>query len=298
MASMTIRDVQPERDAGPLAELIRASQPTAIITPASWLHTQLATPERAQARTWVAEVDGEVVGRSLAFLNFFGGTSARIYVIVHPEHRGRGIGAALFELAHEHADTLDPTALVTDFYETTEGVRFANARGFAETRAEQLSVLDPRTVTERPSAEVRSLVDADLRDAHRIDETTSADIPQHEPITEIPYDEWEQWVLNEPLFQRDGSFIAYADGEAAALSLLAADLESGRATNMYTGTLGEFRGRGLGLAAKLASIHWAAQQGVTQMFTTNDEANAPMLAINRRLGYAPAGRRVEFSRTA
>ena len=30
------------------------------------------------------------------------------------------------------------------------------------------------------------------------------------------------------------------------------------------------------------------------MVTTNDETNASMLAVNRRLGYAPAGRRVEY----
>jgi len=29
------------------------------------------------------------------------------------------------------------------------------------------------------------------------------------------------------------------------------------------------------------------------MATNNDETNAPMLAINRRLGYRPSGRRVE-----
>jgi RimJ/RimL family protein N-acetyltransferase len=62
------------------------------------------------------------------------------------------------------------------------------------------------------------------------------------------------------------------------------------------GTLAQFRGRGLGTAAKLATIQWAAANGITQMFTTNDEANAPMLAINRRLGYTPAGRRVEYVR--
>jgi hypothetical protein len=32
------------------------------------------------------------------------------------------------------------------------------------------------------------------------------------------------------------------------------------------------------------------------MTTENDERNAPMLAINRRLGFRPAGRRVEWLR--
>jgi RimJ/RimL family protein N-acetyltransferase len=63
---------------------------------------------------------------------------------------------------------------------------------------------------------------------------------------------------------------------------------------MFTATGREYRGRGLALAVKLASTRWAAENGITQLVTTNDETNAPMLAINRRLGYRPAGRRVEY----
>ena len=63
---------------------------------------------------------------------------------------------------------------------------------------------------------------------------------------------------------------------------------------MFTGTGREYRGRGLALAVKLASTRWAREHGITQIVTTNDETNAPMLAINRRLGYEPAGRRVEY----
>jgi GNAT superfamily N-acetyltransferase len=294
---MTIRDLTPERDAEAIAAIIREVWPTSMATPASTAHELGSLPDRAHPRSWIAEIDGAVAGWASAFLNFFGGNAANVSVSVSGAYRGRRIGSALYDAALDHALSLKPPELLATFYETPEGVRFAEARGFRETRAEQLSVLDPNAVDEQPAAKVRALTEANLRDAHRIDETTSRDIPAHEPITAIPYEEWEQWVLGGPTFQQDGSFIAYTeDGEPAALSLLTADLESGRAMNMYTGTLREFRGRGFGMAAKLASIHWAAEHGITQMFTTNDERNAPMLAINRRLGYAPAGRRVEFSR--
>jgi RimJ/RimL family protein N-acetyltransferase len=96
------------------------------------------------------------------------------------------------------------------------------------------------------------------------------------------------------MFAADGSFVAFADGVAAAVSLVIADIPSGRAHSMFTGTLRAYRGRGLALAAKLASIRWAAANGIAMMATANDETNAPMLAINRRLGYRPAGRRVEW----
>ena len=77
-------------------------------------------------------------------------------------------------------------------------------------------------------------------------------------------------------------------------SLLLANFDWGRAVSMFTGTSREHRGRGLALAVKLASTRWAAENGIALLVTTNDEANASMLAVNRRLGYAPAGRRVEY----
>ena len=226
---MTIRDLEPERDAEAMAALIRDVNPSAGITAASWLHGQLTTPERARDRTWVAEVDGVVAGRSLAFRTFFGGNSAKIFVAVGTPFRGRGIGTALYELAVEHALSLS-SDLVTDFYETPEGIHFAEARGFRESRAEQLAVLDPRTVTERPTVEVRPLTVADLHDAHRIDDIATRDVPSHVQHEEISYAEWAEWVRGEPLFAREGSFLAYVDGGAAASSMLTADPESGRAT--------------------------------------------------------------------
>ncbi len=47
------------------------------------------------------------------------------------------------------------------------------------------------------------------------------------------------------------------------------------------------RGRGLGLLVKQRSLAQAAAAGITRVMTQNDETNAPMLAINRKLGYTP-----------
>ena len=47
---------------------------------------------------------------------------------------------------------------------------------------------------------------------------------------------------------------------------------------------------------KRASLRWAAENGIRAVWTTNDETNAAMLAINRRLGYVSRMRRVEYLR--
>ena len=62
--------------------------------------------------------------------------------------------------------------------------------------------------------------------------------------------------------------------------------------------LGHETGSLLARLVKLAALRWASENGVTSVWTTNDETNAPMLAVNRRLGYEPRLRRVEYLREA
>jgi GNAT superfamily N-acetyltransferase len=294
----SIREIDIERDAPHLVELARATSPTAVINVASMVHRLLTVPERAQARGWVAEVDGRVVGRVDCFLNLFETSSriANLPIAVREEQRRRGIGSALYEIGLDHARAIGAEQLIVTFHENEAGIAFAKSRGFAEVRTETESSLDPRSVVERPPAglDLQPLTTADLHLAYEVDMEATADMPATEPFEGMAYAEWEEHVLRHPLFAPAGSFIVVVDGDAAALSLLTADLESGRAMNWMTGTRRAYRGRGLALAVKLASIEWAAASGITRMLTLNDATNAPMLAVNRRLGYAPIGRRVEW----
>jgi GNAT superfamily N-acetyltransferase len=292
-----IRPLDAARDAEDVVALVRACAPFGLVGVDEWRHRQEAIPERVRLRHVVAEVDGHVVGDGQASYSFIGPpTTVWTTVRVLPEHRRRGIGAALFEAVRAHVVSLAAPVVLAQFDESRDGVRFASARGFAEARAEVWSVLDPRTVADRPDASVELVParDLDPRDLHRVDEEATRDMPSHDAIESIDYEEWLGFVWRYPFFSKDGSFGAVVDGELAAVSFLLADPAQGRAINMFTGTASRFRGRGLALAVKLASTHWAAAQGITQIATTNDETNAPMLAVNRRLGYRAAGRRVEY----
>src|SRR4051812_14130311 len=55
----------------------------------------------------------------------------------------------------------------------------------------------------------------------------------------------------------------------------------GRAVNDMTGTLRDYRGRGLAQLAKRATLVNAAKRGVELVSTDNDETNAPMLRTQR-----------------
>lgn len=296
MASMTIRETDSARDVDALVELMREESPWTAINRAAWLHREASVPARARLGAWVAELDGEVVGESWALKTWWIEGPAALNVAVLKRHQGKGIGSALYERALAHAEQLAATRIMAGFLETPRAVAFAQARGFEEERAARISIVDPHTLDAEPEADVRPCSQVDPKVLWRIDEAVTPDVPGHGNPSHMPFDEWREFVIERPLYQPDGSFVAYADGEPAAISLLAADLETGRAVTIITGTLREFRGRGLGLAAKAASLRWAGANGVGYISTINDETNAPMLAINRRLGFEPAGRRVEYVR--
>ncbi len=56
---------------------------------------------------------------------------------------------------------------------------------------------------------------------------------------------------------------------------------------MMTGILRSHRGRGLSLALKLAAITFARESGVQWLRADHHPANAPAIAMNRRLGFVP-----------
>lgn len=294
---MTIRELDPGTDAQDVVAVFLASEPLIVSNAEEWAHRHLSIPPRAQKLERAAIVDGRLVGFVQARRDFFSsGDVGRIGVNVHPNYRHRGIGSELYDIGVMHLRSLGVARLASTFTESPDGVRFAKARSWREERAEVLAVLDPRDVGAIPvvTAVIKPVRDLDPHEIHRVDEETTRDVPALETIESIPYDEWRAFVWDNPLFTHDGSFGALVDDRVAAISLLLANVDAGRALSIFTGTTREYRGQGLALAVKVASALWAAEHGITQMITTNDQHNAPMLAVNNRLGYKPAGRRVEY----
>jgi GNAT superfamily N-acetyltransferase len=294
---MVIRRFDAEGDSADVAGLIRLTNPAATVTADSWRRFVTALPPSLELLSLVAVEADRVVGHAAAYRSPMTADAASVSVAVHPDRRQRGLGTALYEPCIQHALALAPLVL-TEFFESEAGIQFAHRLGFEPARAEAVAALDPSTVDEPLpiELEVRPLRDVDPHVVFELDEETTVDMPHTGELERPPFEEWETLVWNHPLLMHEGSFVAVVDREAAALSLLLADLESGRATNMYTAVRRGFRGRGLALAVKLASTRWAAEHGVTRIVTRNDETNAAMLAVNRRLGYRPLGRHVEYVR--
>jgi GNAT superfamily N-acetyltransferase len=275
-----------------------------------WIETH---PERSRFRTWIAETGRKIVG--FAFARFHWSMSAEgvtwLWAGVHEPARGRGLGARLYETAEAHLLAHGAKKLETFAIAGSAGQAFAEAHGFRETRTETMLRLDPRTadVSDLPGLEARAAADgfrleplralADRpRDLHALYAATAADIPADDPEDDIPYEDWERQDMHDPELSWDGSRVVLHGDRPVALAFLLVNEELGVARNEMTGTLAEYRRRGLARLAKLAAIRWARDNGIRELGTANDGQNAAMQALNERLGYRVAYVRSFLSRPA
>jgi GNAT superfamily N-acetyltransferase len=289
-----------ESDAVAIVRLTAEANPNMVMTAESWLHQRRTEPARVHRLQLVAEVEGEVVARAQAGLEAHTKVPGAAFgsVIVDPANRRRGIGSALLERLERHLDELEAATWTTTIFENDDGVAFARRHGFRDERSAVSSAVDPRTV-ELPLPQGVTVVptgELGPEAVFEIDSVGMLDEPQPNAPAPVPFAEWRTQFWDEPSFTTDGSFVAVANRTPAAIALLYIAPELGRAANAFTATLPQFRGRGFALAAKIATMRWAAANGITRVSTANDDTNAPMLAINARLGYEPLGRLLTMRR--
>jgi GNAT superfamily N-acetyltransferase len=94
----------------------------------------------------------------------------------------------------------------------------------------------------------------------------------------------------------EGSAIVLSGDLPVALAFLEVDEPANIAANEMTGTLPEFRRRGLARLAKVATIRWAAEHGIAAIQTGNSHENPGILALNARLGYRPVATETHYLR--
>lgn len=103
---------------------------------------------------------------------------------------------------------------------------------------------------------------------------------------EESYERWRNNFRIDPHMDPAGWILA-VDGERwVALSSVVRREDGGFFTG-FTGVEREYRGRGLALATKVVALEYARSAGAREIFTSNHSVNAPMLAVNRKLGYVP-----------
>jgi GNAT superfamily N-acetyltransferase len=251
----------------------------------------------------VALLDGELVGWSWADFEteFKEEGIGSILIAVDVGHRRRGIGGQLYKLAEEHLVKHGAHKLVSYCVRAKDSaaLNFIGRRSFRKRRLIKAWVLDPQSANldELASLEGTKAKEgfhlAPLRDlrnrSHELFDLyslTLRDAPSDDEIGPR-YRDWKRTLWDHPGLDHEGSFNVLKGDRPVAFAWLATDREGRRATNVMTGTLSEFRGRGLARLAKMASIRWAAAAGIAAIYTDNDSTNVGMLALNESLGYQP-----------
>jgi GNAT superfamily N-acetyltransferase len=301
---MNIRPARLDTDCQGIADVVNAFEtaPIPLDMVQQWFE-QTAPGRITQRRVAVNDQD-EVIGYSVvAHETWSPDHHFYLWVGVDPQWRGNRIGTALYADAQAFLQTQGATHLTSEVRDDEPIAQgFAQRRGFTKVRHHFASVLDLTAFDETPYQSVIPTLQAagicfsslanfqDSQEArrklHEVNTITDLDIPGWEGPG-ISFAEFEHWVCGSTWYRPEGQLIALDGDQWVGMCTIQLRPESQRAYNVHTGVLRSHRGRKLALALKLVAIRYARSHGVQTLHTNNDSFNAPMLAINRKLGYRP-----------
>jgi GNAT superfamily N-acetyltransferase len=209
--------------------------------------------------------------------------------------RGRGIGGTLLEriraAAGEHGkrairlEVVEDDAASRRFLERRDFVVVTRSQAFElDVAAADLPPADPP-----PGVRLTTLAAEPglAKSVYRVAREASADVPG--ATGELaPFETWRALELDGPESVGAGQHVAVAGDEAVGYAIvLYSESEPGVGWHQMTGTARAWRGKGVASAVKRAAALAARDAGLHVLRTSNEERNAAMLAINRRLGYRP-----------
>jgi RimJ/RimL family protein N-acetyltransferase len=151
--------------------------------------------------------------------------------------------------------------------------------------SERLRSVELQGIVIRPYAEIN---DNDKeRRLWRIFEDSEADVPHAVPYRKRDFEEWKR-SFESPSLDTD-TYVVALDGDefVGVTGLVQPGGKDAPAMPLITGTVPAWRGRGVAMALKCAAMEMYKERGVPALVTGNARENAPMLAINKRLGFEP-----------
>lgn len=284
--------------------LRRAVNTDWLYTPRGVIHHARAIPAGARVGRWKAEVDGAIVAYAETGLEWVSSVEGDAFLIllVDPGHRGRGLGGALWKEVERHLMTIGARKCSGRSREDEISRAFARGRGFSQTASNTSSTVDPRNVETASSipesVEIHTLgaCASRLPELYEVDLEVGRDEPGEFDFQATTFEDWTTLIWEDPDIDHELSIVATVRGEIAGFTLLFADRATGQAANGFTAVRRPFRGRGLATLLKRASLTRAAEAGITRVLTQNDDTNAPMLAVNRKLGYQPFAESLSWKR--
>ncbi len=199
---------------------------------------------------------------------------------------------------------LGATTLVTEVWDDhPDALQFAERRGFAIERHTFQSVLnldgvDPDRLLEAETLKllenggVRFLTLADEpgeeseRKLYELYKETLSDIPGY--MGEVPdIQEWRKWYLMPEGYAPERVIIAADGDDYVGVTNVLHNRQTNGMYHEYTGVKRSYRGRKIAQGLKIKAVLLAKERNAAYIRTDNDSMNAPILRINRNLGYKP-----------
>ena len=275
---MEIRIVKPE-DAGAVVRMANRIDTTSLQT-AQTFRALLERGAPEGTERLVAEVDGAIVAWAPSGVHADG--SGWLWIGVDTAHRQQGIGTALYDRIEARLGA----RLLRTSANDADGRGFLERRGFVRANVLSLLALNlEHTELPEPTAETLPLRAVEIGSIRTLYSEGHDDVASASPRAPFTDESFQREVVDAELVDRDVSSIVVEHGAPVAFTLVLANHEDGRAETQMTTVRRDRRGRGLAFAVKVGSLHRARAAGLRTMLTANDLGNAPMLAVNRKLGF-------------
>jgi GNAT superfamily N-acetyltransferase len=271
-----IRIVSPE-DAAEIVRMANRIDTTSLQTARTFRALlERGAPEGTERL--VAELEGAIV--AWAPSGVYADGSGWFWIGVDAAYRRRGIGTALYRRieARLGARLLRASAMDDD------GRRFLQRRGFVRTNMLSVFARELGELPE-PTIETLPLSAVEIGSIQQLYAEGHDDVPSESPRAPYTAERFQREVVEAELVDRNVSSVVVEGGEPVAFTLVLANHEDARAETQMTAVRRDRRGRGLAYAVKIGSLHRARAAGLRTMLTANDVGNAPMLAVNRKLGF-------------
>jgi GNAT superfamily N-acetyltransferase len=233
----------------------------------------------------LAERDGKVIGNGFSDESNETGRAAIVPRVVAGARR-QGVGTALLLALAEHAvaQGYDPAGCTVD---DAGSVVFAGKFGFAEVsrQVEQVRKIGTEPWPAKPAGyEVVSVAERPELWPLAYDQVALPTFPDMDvpSLLNVSAHDWATEWLTDP----EAMFVAVADNQPIGVAGLLLDPDKPeRAEVAYTGVRREWRGKSVAATLKRTSMAWAADHGITDIYTWTQQGNANMRALNEHLGF-------------
>jgi GNAT superfamily N-acetyltransferase len=226
----------------------------------------------------------------------------RIWLTIDVVHRRRGYGKQFYDFLAHQASEYGAKEFISECKDNdSDSLVFAQNRGFEIRRHAFESQLDLKTFDSQlllpivdevkaqgirfTSLDAEGNTEAAQRKLFELNTVTAGDNPSNDDKSRNTFENFKSKVLSADWFRADGQILA-VDGERfVGLSAVGFESDDFTAFNAFTGIDKAYRGRRIAQALKILAAQYAISKGAQVIVTDNDSENAPMLAINDKLGY-------------